>query len=236
MWTMATFVLIHGAGEGGWTWHLVERELRAQGHDVVAPDLPAGVESASLEDYADVVLAALGDPRELARPVVVAGHSFGGFTAPLVAERLPADVLGYVTGMVPAPGESPDDWWANTGFRQAVHEQAALDGGLTGNRDMFVSYFHDVPRPLAEAALARQRDHPVASMPEPWPLPAQPDLPTRVVVCTEDRFFPAAFMRRIVAERLAGVTPDEVAAGHCAELGHPEELAGVLAGWAAAAG
>jgi pimeloyl-ACP methyl ester carboxylesterase len=37
---MSTFVLIHGAGDSGWYWHLVEAELRARGHDVVAPDLP----------------------------------------------------------------------------------------------------------------------------------------------------------------------------------------------------
>jgi hypothetical protein len=39
--TMATFVLIHGAGDSGWYWHLVEAELRRRGHDVVAPDLAA---------------------------------------------------------------------------------------------------------------------------------------------------------------------------------------------------
>jgi hypothetical protein len=31
---MATFVLIHGAGDVGWYWHLVEAELRERGHDV----------------------------------------------------------------------------------------------------------------------------------------------------------------------------------------------------------
>ncbi len=44
---MSTFVLIHGAGDVGWYWHLVEAELRARGHDTVAPDLPADDESAS---------------------------------------------------------------------------------------------------------------------------------------------------------------------------------------------
>jgi hypothetical protein len=37
---MATFVLIHGAGDVRWYWHLVEEELRTRGHDTVAPDLP----------------------------------------------------------------------------------------------------------------------------------------------------------------------------------------------------
>ena len=39
---MSTFVLIHGGGDVGWYWQLVEAELRAHGHDVVAPDLPTG--------------------------------------------------------------------------------------------------------------------------------------------------------------------------------------------------
>ncbi len=229
---MATFVLIHGAGDGGWDWHLVEPELRARGHEVFAPDLPAGVPDARLEDYADAVAAAAGDPAGLPRPIVVAGQSFGGFTAPLVAARLRADVLGFVTGMVPSPGESPDDWWAATGYRQAVEEQAALDGGLTGHDDPYVGFYHDVPRPLAAEALGREREHPAPSLPDPWPLPALPDVPTRFALCTEDRFFPPPFMRRVVAERLPAVTPDEIAAGHCPALARPKELTEILERWA----
>ena len=37
---MSTFVLIHGAGDVGWYWHLVEAELRERGHEAVVPDLP----------------------------------------------------------------------------------------------------------------------------------------------------------------------------------------------------
>jgi pimeloyl-ACP methyl ester carboxylesterase len=59
---MRTFVLIHGAGDAGWYWHLVEAELRARGHDVVAPDLPAGDPSAELADYADAVVEAVPGP------------------------------------------------------------------------------------------------------------------------------------------------------------------------------
>ena len=184
---VSTFVLIHGAGDGGWYWHLVEAELRAHGHDVVAPDLPADDESAGLSEYADAVVEAVGGRTEL----VVAGQSFGGFTAPLVAERLQADALVLVAGMIPSPGETPGDWWANTGYGKAVREQAARDGGLTGNEDPYISFFHDVPRELAEEAMSRERAHPSeASMASPWPLEAWPDVPTRFVLGTEDRFFP----------------------------------------------
>jgi pimeloyl-ACP methyl ester carboxylesterase len=91
---MATFVLIHGGGDVGWYWHLVERELRRRGHDVVAPDLPCEDDSAGLAEYADAVVQAVGDRRDL----VVVGQSYGGFTAPLVADRLPVDVLVLVAG------------------------------------------------------------------------------------------------------------------------------------------
>jgi pimeloyl-ACP methyl ester carboxylesterase len=227
---MSTFVLIHGGGDVGWHFHLVEAELRARGHDVVAPDLPADDDSKTLVDYADVVVDAVGSRRD----VVVVGHSFGAFTAPLVADRLRADVLVLLAGMVPAPGESPSDWWANTGYGGAVAEAAERDGGLTGNVDPFVSFYHDVPRALAEEAMGKERDHPSsAAMAAPWPLDAWPDVPTRFLLGSEDRFFPPDFFRRLVPDRL-GIVPDEIAGSHCVALSRPKELADRLEEYAAA--
>ena len=158
---------------------------------------------------------------------------FGAFTAPLVADRLPVDVLVLVAGMIPSPGEPPGDWWANTGYRQAVEEQAARDGGLTGNDDPYVCFCHDVPRELAEEALSHERAHPSQNaMAAPWPLDAWPTVPTKFVLCSEDRFFPPDFFRRLVPERL-NIAPDEIAAGHCVALSRPKELADLLEGYAA---
>jgi pimeloyl-ACP methyl ester carboxylesterase len=220
---MATFVLIHGGGDVGWYWHLVEDELRQRGHDVVAPDLPCDDAAASLLDYADAVVDAIGDRRDL----IVVGQSYGGFTAPLVADRLAVEVLVLVAGMIAAPGERPADWWENTGHGQAVQEQARRDGGLTGSDDPFVAFYHDVPRDLAEQALSKERSESETAFNSPWPLDAWPAVPTKFVLCTEDRFFPAGFMRRVVAERL-DIVPDEIAAGHCVALSRPHQLADLL--------
>jgi pimeloyl-ACP methyl ester carboxylesterase len=224
---MATFALIHGGGDVGWYWHLVERELRKRGHEVVAPDLPCDDDSAGLGEYADTVIDAIGDRRD---PVVV-GQSYGGFTAPLVADRLPVRVLVLVAGMIPAPGETPADWWDNTGYRQAMQEQARRDDGKTGSEDPFVVFYHDVPRALAMEALSKERSESDTAYHNPWPLDAWPAVPTRFVLCTEDRFFPPDFMRRVVSERLA-ITPEEIAAGHCVALSRPRELADMLVGFA----
>jgi pimeloyl-ACP methyl ester carboxylesterase len=214
---IATFVLIHGAGDVGWYWHLVEKELRQHGHQVVAPDLPCDDDSAGLPEYAQAVVDAIGNRSDL----IVVGQSFGGFTAPLVADRVPVAMLVLVAAMIPAPGEKPEDWFTNTGYRPARR-----DDGEASGRDPLASY-HDVPRALAEEAVRRQRSQSGTPGRSPWPLEAWPTVPTRFVLCTQDRIFPPDFMRRIARERL-GITPDEIAAGHCVALSRPKELADML--------
>ncbi|MFC0628531.1 alpha/beta hydrolase [Kribbella deserti] len=222
---MSTFALIHGAGVGGgWFWHLIEAELRALGHTTIAPTLWTGDDTDTLSDYADAVVNLIDTSDEL----FVVAHSFGGFTAPLVAERVPTAGLVYVTAMVPRPGESPADWWENTGFPEAVRSQAAKDGGLTGASDPYVGYFHDVPKQLADQVEGKEPSPPSnTAYYEPWPLDAHPATPARYIVCTEDRLFPAAFQRQLAYDRL-GVTADELRSGHCPALSRPAELAAML--------
>jgi alpha-beta hydrolase superfamily lysophospholipase len=117
---MAAFALIHGAADVGWYWHLVERELRARGHETTAPDLPCEDDTAGLAEYADTVARA---GRLRGGDLIVVAQSFGGFTAPLVAAQLQARAIILVAGMIPVPGEKPADWPANTGLRQAIAEQ-----------------------------------------------------------------------------------------------------------------
>jgi pimeloyl-ACP methyl ester carboxylesterase len=74
---MVNFAFIHGAGDVGWYWHLVEAELRAFGHDTVAPDLPIEDDNAGLTEYATAVADAVHDRRD----VVVVAQSFGGYVA-----------------------------------------------------------------------------------------------------------------------------------------------------------
>lgn len=225
---MATFILIHGAGDVGWYWHLVEAELRARGHQTVAPDLPAGDDSLTLLDYRDAAVDALHASAKQVSDLVVVGQSFGAFTAPLVADRLQAAVLVLVAAMVPAPAEPPDNWWGNVGFTAAVAEQATIDGGLTGNDDPFVAFYADVPRALAEEALTKERAHPSAAAgTAPWPLDRWPAVPTRSVVCAQDRFLPPGLQRRLAHDRL-GIVPEEIDSGHCVALSRPVELADVL--------
>jgi pimeloyl-ACP methyl ester carboxylesterase len=61
-------------------------------------------------------------------------------------------------------------------------------------------------------------------MVEPWPLEAWPDVPTKVLLCRDDRMFTPDFQRRVARERL-GIEPDEMDGGHYVSISRPRELA-----------
>jgi pimeloyl-ACP methyl ester carboxylesterase len=205
---VATYALIHGGGDSAFYWHLLEPALRARGHGTVSMDLPCEDDAAGLAEYADAVIEAIGERPDL----ILVAQSLGGFTAPLVCVRVPVGLLVLVAGMVPAPGERGDDWSANTGYP-----------GPRGTSESEI-FYHDVPDHVARAAMERSRRQSEAPGRDPWPLDAWPEVPTRHLLCREDRMFPAEWMREVVRERL-GIEPDEIDSGHCPALSRPRELA-----------
>ena len=221
---MATYALIHGASSDSWYWHLVAPALQRRGHDVLAPDLPSDDDRCGFDEYADTVVAAIGDRTD----VVLVAQSLAGFTALLVCARVPVRLLVLVTAMVPRPGEAPGDWWADTGWAQARRDDKAARGDTTEGMDPLVDFFHDVPPDVVAEAWARgERPQSETPFTRPLPLAAWPEVPTRFLLCTDDRFFPPPFQRRVVQERL-GIVPDELASGHLPALAHPDELVEAL--------
>jgi pimeloyl-ACP methyl ester carboxylesterase len=232
---MATFVLIPGAGSDSWYWHLVVPELRAAGHDVVAVDLPCDDDSAGLDAYTDAVVDAIGT-RAMTDDLVVVAQSLGAFTAPLVCGRVPVRLMVLVAAMVPTPGETFGDWWTNTGQGEAMRTAASAGGYSVDDFDEAVIFLHDVPDDVIQESAAHMRDQSGTPLEKPWPLDRWPDVPTRFLLCRDDRLFPADFQRRVVRERL-GIEPDEMPGGHLPALARPHDLAQqLLAYWEALGG
>jgi pimeloyl-ACP methyl ester carboxylesterase len=222
---MGTYVLIPGAGGDPWEWHLLVRELETAGHEAIAVRLPAGDEDAGWAEYADAVVAAIGDRRDL----VLVAQSLAGFSAPLVCERLPVDLLVLLNAMIPKPGETGNEWWAHTGSGAAQREYLASIGlSAEDADDPRTIYFHDVPADVVEEAFAQgEAQQTMTPMGQPFPLEGWPDVPTRVVAGRDDRLFPLEFQRRVARERL-GLEIDEIDGGHMVALSHPRELAALL--------
>jgi pimeloyl-ACP methyl ester carboxylesterase len=219
---MNTYLLLPGAGGDSWYWHLVAARLRERGHEVVAPDLPAGDDGAGLADYADTAVRAIGDRAG----VIVVAQSMAAFSAPMACERIDAARMILVAPMIPAPGETPGEWWTASGQEAA---QRALD--VREGRDpdaafgVRATFFHDVAEDVVAEAFARggprQSGTPFG---DPWPLDAWPDVPTDVIAGRFDRLFPLEFMRELARQRL-GVEAEVVDAGHLVALSRPDELA-----------
>jgi len=221
---MATFVLLPGAGSDSWYWHLVVPYLEEAGHDVVAVDLPVTDDTAGFAEYADVVVEAIAGQTGDREDVVLVAQSLAGFTAPLVAARVPVELMILVAAMVPRPGESAGEWWDDTGHADAR--------GPDASDDPVEMFLHDVPDDVARESEHHVHAQSGAVFEAPWPLDAWPDVPTRFLLCRDDRFFPADFQRRVVRDRL-GIEPDEIDGGHLPALSRPRELAQRLLGYLA---
>lgn len=98
---IASAVLVHGAGGGGWEWNVWRRVFQAHGIEVSAPDLEparAGLADTSLGDYMAQVRSGIV---AMPRPRALVGASLGGLLALACAGE--ADALVLVNPLPPAP-------------------------------------------------------------------------------------------------------------------------------------
>lgn len=110
---MATYVLVHGGGHGGWCYKKVKHLLEQAGHEVFAPSMAGMAERSRLlspkidldHHIADIV-------DELfywdLTDVILAGHSYGGMVITGVADRATDRVgkLVYLDAANPSNGDS----------------------------------------------------------------------------------------------------------------------------------
>jgi pimeloyl-ACP methyl ester carboxylesterase len=110
---MATFVIIHGAWTGGWSWERVTSRLHARGHRALAPTLTGNCERSHLASpavnldthIADIVNEILWKDLD---EIVLVAHSYGGLVAggvcERIGERIPSLVL--LEAFIPKDGRS----------------------------------------------------------------------------------------------------------------------------------
>lgn len=113
---MTTFVLVHGASQGGWVWDRVVPLLVEAGHRVIAPDLP-GAGSRWFPGHPPVRLSdCVRDLQLLVHDydldeIVLVGHAEGGAIVRAASEEISDRVrlLAYVDAAVPRNGEATLD-------------------------------------------------------------------------------------------------------------------------------
>jgi pimeloyl-ACP methyl ester carboxylesterase len=220
---VSRYVLVPGAGGVAWYWHRVVPLLERAGHGAVAVDLPGEDDAAGLPEYAAIVRAAIGAGGD---DVVLVAQSLGGFVAPMVATVVPVRAVVLVNAMIPVPGETPGQWWENTGSGPA-RLAAAARHGYPADFDLETYFLHDVPPDVVAAGENLQHAEGDRVFETPCAITAWPAVPVRVVAGAGDRFFPVEFQQALARERL-GVQADVLPGGHLLALSHPDELARYL--------
>lgn len=228
MATDAHLVLVPGAGSDPAYWSALRAALADRGSASTAVDLPCTDPAAQLEDYAEVVAAAVRSADEV--PVTVVAHSFGAFTAPLVADLAPLVRIVLVAPMIPAPGEPASEWWAATG-QPAAHEAAVRAAGLDPPLEAEELFYNTCTAAQRREATGWDRDQAEAPFVQPWPGRSWPAVPTEVVALADDLLFPPGFLAQVARHRL-GLPIRTSPGGHMGMVSHPAELAGVLLGGA----
>jgi pimeloyl-ACP methyl ester carboxylesterase len=181
-------------------------------------DLPGAADDAGLPEYATIIIGAI---QSCVDPVVVA-QSMGAFSAVMACDGVQVRGLILVNAMVPAPGETPGEWWTATGAIDA-RIAAAKAGGYDTEFDIETYFLHDLDAEDAAAVLANPGDEADVAFGQPCAVAAWPDVPTVAVIGRDDRLFPFEFQRELVRQRL-GVDTRALHGGHLLALANPDGL------------
>ncbi len=109
-----TFVLVHGAWHGAWSYDKTKKKLEESGAKVVCFDLPGHgkdkteIKNISLTSYVQKVKDEI---QKLNEPITLVGHSLAGFIVSQVAEEMPDKIekLVFISAMIPYEGKTVFD-------------------------------------------------------------------------------------------------------------------------------
>ena len=224
---LPTIVLVHGAWDTPAGWNGVAPRLRDAGYPVVVPDNPLRSVSGDAAAISRVLLGVAG-------PIVLVGHSYGGFVmtnAALYNPRVKA--LVYIAAFAPDQGESALGLIAKSpgSLLPAALVPTPFLGrdGKVGvntiiNPLLFSTVFAgDVPSRLAREMATHQGPATLAAGSGKSGIPAWRTIPSWYMVARNDRTIPPA-VERFMAQR-AHATTVEIASSHAAPAAHPAEVA-----------
>jgi pimeloyl-ACP methyl ester carboxylesterase len=227
---MATYVLVHGAYQGGWIWKPVATRLRAAGHLVYAPSLDGCAErhhtirpGITVTTHAQEIAQHLF--YEDLKDVVLVGTSSGGMVivkaAELARDRIAR--LVFIDALALLPGEKVDDIVNRTTPREIT----AIATGPT-RADAEKRLFSDLDPETRAWALARYTLHPLTALDGPMDPTTFWDhtWPATVIRCRRSVNPPETHQRR-TADRLNAAW-HELDTGHYPMLSQPEELTKLL--------
>jgi pimeloyl-ACP methyl ester carboxylesterase len=223
-----TLLLIHGAFAGAWVWEPALDPLRQRGVRVEAIErLPsAGTDPSALGDLGGDAEHVRARVDQIAGPVVLCGHSYGGMVITHFADHPAVTHSVYLAALWPGEGQSVTDLLGGSALPDWVVDRG--DGSLAVGEDVETvrqALFADLdPDPAADAHARMVLQSAASSV---APSGAPPRLhPTTYVLCSEDQVLP------LESQEAMGAVADHTVrlySAHYPQLSSPEQLADVLA-------
>jgi pimeloyl-ACP methyl ester carboxylesterase len=223
-----TIVLVHGAWADGSSWNAVSSALQAQGFTVLTP--PNLLRRVAVDaPYITSFLA-----QRTSGPVVLVGHSYGGFVITNAAIG-GGDVraLVYVDAFIPDEGETVFQILGGSGSALDVPDpNAVLDlvgypDAPEGDAEAFLkpdtvhnSFAQDLSEQDRALIASSQRPITLSANTTPSGVGAWKTLPSWAVVGTQDLVIPPDTQRRMAERAAASIT--EVAASHVSMVSNPQ--------------
>ena len=222
-----TIVLVHGAWADGSSWNRVAPKLRAEGLTVLTPPNPLrGVPF-------DAPYVASFVAQRTTGPVVLVGHSYGGFVITNAASGGDVRALVYVDAFVPDEGETVFQILGGSGSAldvpdpTTVLDLAGYPGAPEGDVEAFLkpdtvhrSFAQDLPEEDRWLIVQSQRPITLSANLTPSGAAGWKTLPSWAVVGTDDLVIPPDTQRHM-AER-AGATITDAAGSHVSMVSHPQ--------------
>jgi pimeloyl-ACP methyl ester carboxylesterase len=239
MLVMATFVLVHGTGSGGWLWRRVRSLLTRAGHDVFTPTLTGVGERAhlarrdvSLATHVEDIVGVI-ECEELS-DVVLVGFSYAGMIIPAVADRLPGRVkrLVYLDAIVTEKGQSMLDVMAPE-VREAWQRHVLAGDGWRVPPTPLARLGQLAPEAGAEAEirrlLSRRTPQPLACFTETLTIKRATALPPSSYIYCSDKPPEDPLCKLASSLRARGWDSHELPTGHFCMLTMPAATATLLA-------
>jgi len=218
--TNMNIVLVHGTWVDGSSWSKVIPILQNAGHKVIATQLSLH----SLSDDIATVKRAVG---LIGGPVILVGHSYGGFVITNAAYNNPSvKGLVYLAAFAPNEGQSLTDFVDSTKLPKGF---LVFDSGgfIYINPEIFPQAFaQDVDPTQAKIMAATQKPTNQSMLTEKSGPPAWKQLPTWYQISENDRIIPPNAERMFAKQMNA--TTISVPSGHASPASHPNEVAQLI--------
>ncbi|KAL3722228.1 hypothetical protein ACJRO7_034577 [Eucalyptus globulus] len=246
------FILVHGVCHGAWCWFHVKHRLESAGHRVTPLNLAgAGTSTKSIYDvhsfreYNEPLLEFMAS-LEPSEKVILVGHSLGGMSLALIADKFPKKISAavFLTAVMPDTTHEPslvlkqfhssipEQEWLDNQFKTFGKPEKRLTSVLFGPEFLAARVYQLSPKEDLELAKIMMRPGSLfiedLATADKFTGEGYGSIVRVYVVCKQDLVLPEGFQRRMMKNGGAQHVMEIDGADHMPMFSEPQKLCDCL--------